>query len=151
VRLAESGFTHVTDPHCAVEDSAPFRQYVWQTLAKLPVLQVVCEVSDGLEAVQRVLELKPDLILLDIELPTLSGIEAARQIHRLSPESKLLFVSQETDPEIVQGALGLGAWGYVVKSRAEVIYRLRSKPCVVAGSMSAPDYTLMQSLDQPRQ
>ncbi len=101
-----------------VEDYAPFRQYICQTLAKSSVWQIICEVSDGLEAVQRALELKPDLILLDIGLPTLNGIEAARQIRKLSPGSKIVFVSQESDPEIVQSALGLGAWGYVVKSRA---------------------------------
>ena len=101
-----------------VEDSAPFRQYICQTLAKSSVLQVICEVSDGQEAVHRALELKPDLILLDIGLPTLNGIEAARQIHKLSPQSKILFMSQESDPDIVRSALGLGAWGYVVKTRA---------------------------------
>jgi len=101
-----------------VEDSARFRQYICQTLAKSSGLQVVGEVSDGLEAVQGALALKPDLILLDIGLPKLNGIEAARQIHKLSLESKILFVSQESDPEIVQCALGFGAWGYVVKSRA---------------------------------
>jgi DNA-binding NarL/FixJ family response regulator len=41
-------------------------------------LQVVCEASDGLEAVHKEEELKPDLILLDIGLPTLNGIDAAR-------------------------------------------------------------------------
>ena len=43
---------------------------------------------------------------------------AARKIRKLSPTSKILFVSQESDSEIVQQALGLGALGYVVKSQA---------------------------------
>lgn len=62
-------------------------------------------------------ELKPDLVLLDIGLPALNGIEAARRIRRLSPESKILFVSQESAPEVQQEALSLGS-GYVVKARA---------------------------------
>jgi chemotaxis response regulator CheB len=49
-----------------VEDFLPFRQYVCMTLAKLPEVQVICEASDGLEAVEAAGELKPDLILLDI-------------------------------------------------------------------------------------
>jgi CheY-like chemotaxis protein len=52
---------------------------------------VICEVSDGLEAIQKAEELQPDLILLDIGLPTLNGIEAARRIRRVSPTSKILF------------------------------------------------------------
>ena len=101
-----------------VEDFEQFRRFVCATLGKRPDLQVVGEVSDGFEAVQKAVELKPDLILLDIGLPTLNGIEVARQIRKLVPESKIIFLSQESSAEVVQEALSLGAWGYVVKTRA---------------------------------
>ena len=81
-------------------------------------MQVVCEVSNGLEAVQKAVELRPDLILLDIGLPGLNGIEAARQIRKLVPESKIIFLTQESSPDVVQEAFKLGAWGYVVKANA---------------------------------
>jgi DNA-binding NarL/FixJ family response regulator len=101
-----------------VEDFDPFRQFICSTLRKRPGLQVICEVSNGLEAVQKAEELKPDLILLDIGLPGLNGIEAARQIRQFATQSKIIFVSQESSPEVVQEALSLGAWGYIVKPRA---------------------------------
>ena len=101
-----------------VEDFAPFRQFICKTMAKWPHLQIICEVSDGAEAVQKATELKPDLILLDIGLPTLNGIEAARQIRQLAPESKVIFLTAESSPEIVQEALNLGARGYVLKKMA---------------------------------
>jgi CheY-like chemotaxis protein len=81
-------------------------------------LRVIGVASDGLEAVQKAEELQPDLILLDIGLPSLNGIEVARQIRKFSPKSKILFVSQESSADIVQGALGTGAQGYVLKSDA---------------------------------
>jgi DNA-binding NarL/FixJ family response regulator len=101
-----------------VDDFAPFRRFLCSTLGKRHDLQMICEVSDGLEAVQKAKELRPDLILLDIGLPTLNGIEVARRIRKLSPESKIIFVSQQSSADLVQEALGLGAWGYVVKTRA---------------------------------
>jgi DNA-binding NarL/FixJ family response regulator len=101
-----------------VDDFEPFRRFICKTLATRPNLKVVCEVSDGLEAVQKAEELQPDLIFLDIGLPTLDGIAAARQIRTLAPESKIIFVSQESSPEVVHEALNLGARGYVVKTRA---------------------------------
>jgi DNA-binding NarL/FixJ family response regulator len=94
-----------------VEDFAPYRKFICSTVGKGRNLQVICEVSDGQEAVQKAEELKPDLILLDIGLPTLDGIEAARQIGKVAPESKVIFVTQESSPEFVQAALNLGAWG----------------------------------------
>jgi DNA-binding NarL/FixJ family response regulator len=86
-------------------------------------LQVIGEVSDGPEAVEKAKELKPDLILLDIRLPTLDGIEVARRIHELVPESKIIFLSMEYSIDVVQKALSLGALGYVEKlsSAAEIL------------------------------
>jgi len=101
-----------------VEDYEPFRRFVRSTLEKNPELQVVAEVSDGLEALQKSEELQPDLILLDIGLPKLNGMEAARRIRKLSPESKIIFLSQESSSDVVQVALGSGACGYVVKAYA---------------------------------
>ncbi len=101
-----------------VEDSEPFRKFICSTLSLRPELQIVDQVSDGLQAVRRAEELQPDLIVLDIGLPSLNGIEAARRIQKLSPKSKILFVSQESSVDVVREALGTGASGYVVKTDA---------------------------------
>jgi chemotaxis response regulator CheB len=47
-----------------VEDYEPFRRFVCSTLSKRAQVQIIGEVSDGLEAVHKAEELKPDLILL---------------------------------------------------------------------------------------
>jgi DNA-binding NarL/FixJ family response regulator len=101
-----------------VDDNEPFRRFVYSTLGQKPELQVIGEVSDGLEAVQKAEQLQPDLIVLDIGLPTLNGFEAARRIRKLAPKSKILFVSQESSVDVAQEALRLGALGYVVKTHA---------------------------------
>jgi DNA-binding NarL/FixJ family response regulator len=100
-----------------VEDFVPFRQVFRNALAKCPNWRIICEVSDGAEAVQEATELKPDLILLAIGLPTLNGFKVARQILKLNPESKIIFLTVESSPEIVQEAFSLGARGYVMKAR----------------------------------
>jgi DNA-binding NarL/FixJ family response regulator len=99
-----------------VDDFEPFRKVV-RSLIKSPEFVISCEVSDGLEAVQKTEELRPDLILLDIGLPSLNGIEVARRIRLLAPESKIIFLTAESSPEFVREALNLGAQGYVVKTR----------------------------------
>jgi DNA-binding NarL/FixJ family response regulator len=94
-----------------VEDYEPFRRFVRSRLGKGTELQVICETSDGLEAVQKAEVLQPDLILLDVGLPTLNGIHAARRIRKLSPNSKILFVSQKSSADVVQEAFRSGALG----------------------------------------
>jgi len=60
-----------------VDDYEPWRRFTRLTLLAYDKLQVIGEVSDGLEAVEKACQLQPDLILLDIGLPQLNGIEAA--------------------------------------------------------------------------
>lgn len=75
-----------------VDDNEPWRRFASSTLQKMPAMQVVGEVSDGLQPVQKSEELQPDLIVLDIGLPTINGIEAARRIRKHSPQFKNSFL-----------------------------------------------------------
>jgi DNA-binding NarL/FixJ family response regulator len=100
------------------DDFEDWRRQVRSLLQARPEWQVIAEASDGSEAVRKAEELKPDLVLLDIGLPKLNGIEAARQIQQLSPSSKILFLSQNNDLDVVRAALGTGALGYVYKTSA---------------------------------
>jgi DNA-binding NarL/FixJ family response regulator len=101
-----------------VDDCEPWYDFVATILQEEASLQVIGHVSDGMEAVQRAEYLQPDLILLDIGLPTIDGLEAARRIRDLSSNSKIIFVSQESSDEVMQGAFNAGAAGYVVKTDA---------------------------------
>jgi DNA-binding NarL/FixJ family response regulator len=97
------------------EDYPAFRRFLASTMQSRPDLEVICEVANGLEAVEKAREFQPELVLLDIGLPGLNGIEAARQIRHLCPKSKILFVTQESSADVVQAALDTGAEGCVVK------------------------------------
>ena len=77
------------------DDFVPWRRFVSSIVRQQPGWHVVCEASDGLEAVQKAREFKPHIILLDIGLPKLNGIEATRQIRKLVPNSKILFLSAD--------------------------------------------------------
>ena len=87
-------------------------------MAARPEWQIVCEVGDGLQAVEKTEELSPDVVLLDIGMPLLNGIEAAKQIRQNSPDAMFLFVTQHGDNDTQAAALNVGAKGYVLKSKA---------------------------------
>lgn len=100
------------------DDVEFFRRFFAATLRRRTCLQVLCEVADGLEAVAKAKQLQPDLIVLDIGLPRLNGIEAARQIFDFVSHAKILFVSTESCPEIVQETFRIGGCAYVAKADA---------------------------------
>ena len=142
LRKEEIALHHSTERDTAaarvlvVEDHEPFRRFVCSSLGKTSKLQIVDQVSDGLQAVRRTEELKPDLIVLDIGLPSLNGIEVARRVRKLSPNSKILFLSQESCPDVVLAALRSGAYGYVLRVRLELTYYVLLRQFVKAGSLS---------------
>ena len=100
-----------------VEDHARFRHLICSALQRRAEFQTF-EAADGVEALQKAEELQPDLILLDISMPRMHGFEVARRIRRLAPRARVLFLSQESESDIVRKALGLGAHGYVQKTSA---------------------------------
>jgi DNA-binding NarL/FixJ family response regulator len=102
-----------------VDDFAAWRRFVCLKVQNQPQLQIIAEASDGLEAIEKAQELQPDLILLDIGLPALNGIEAASRIHEIAQGTRILFVSESNDPELVRAALSNGARGYILKTDAE--------------------------------
>jgi DNA-binding NarL/FixJ family response regulator len=101
-----------------VDDFEGWRRQIRLLFQARPQWQIIAEMSDGSEAVQNVADLKPDLIVLDIGLPKLNGVEAARQIRQFSPNSRIVFLTQNNDLDIVRAALSAGALGYVQKADA---------------------------------
>jgi DNA-binding NarL/FixJ family response regulator len=98
-----------------VDDCELWQTFVYMHLDKEPNLHVIGVAADGLDAVRKAQELQPGLILLDISLPKSNGVEAAQQIRKVAPKSTILFLSGESDLDVVRGALGAGALGYVLK------------------------------------
>lgn len=99
-----------------VDDFVPWQHLVLRLLKSETDLQIISTAVDGTEAVQKAEELLPDLILMDLSLPEMDGIEATRQIRVVYPDSKVLFLTDHSEPDIVQAAFDAGASGYVLKS-----------------------------------
>ena len=137
------------------DDFQDWRRQVLSLFQARPEWQVIAEAADGLEAIQKAEELKPDLIVLDIGLPKLNGIEAARRIRRVSSSSKIVFLSQDNDPDIVRAALGTGAQGYVYKTDfrrdflAAIEAVLRGQP-FVSSSLRGYEFTDTSGEKAPR-
>jgi DNA-binding NarL/FixJ family response regulator len=101
-----------------VADDVPnWRVLIRSIVQRRPSWKIVCEVCDGLQAVEKATELRPDVVLLDIGMPIMNGIEAAKRMRQSCPGSRIIFVTQDNDEDIRMSALATGAEAYVLKAQ----------------------------------
>jgi DNA-binding NarL/FixJ family response regulator len=98
------------------DDHALVRRGLRLVLDAEPDLEVVAEVGDGAEAIERGLATDVDLAILDITMPRLTGLQAARELHRRRPQLRILMLSMHQNERYLYESLKAGASGYVLKS-----------------------------------
>jgi DNA-binding NarL/FixJ family response regulator len=82
-----------------------------------PSFRILGTLCHGAAVVEQAAILLPDLIILDISLGDLSGFEVARRLKKAGCPAKIIFLSLHQDMDFVGAAFGMGASGYVFKSR----------------------------------
>ena len=82
-----------------------------------PTYKIVAAQCNGTAVVDQAAALLPDLIILDISLGDVSGFEVARRLKKAGCPAKIIFLTLHEDMDFARAAFGLGASGYVFKSR----------------------------------
>jgi len=99
-----------------VDDHALFRRGIAAVLADQEGLQVVGEVSDGLEAIQKTKETTPDVVLMDLNMPHCSGLEATQALQTEMPQVNILVLTVSDSESDLFAAIKFGARGYILKN-----------------------------------
>src|SRR5437879_13397894 len=108
------------------DDHALIRQGLRAFLEKQG-FQIVCEASDGQEALRSVQKTQPDVAIIDISMPILNGVDAARELKKSAPKTKVILLTQHDEDQYVSEALRAGVKGYVLKSQAaeDLVHAIR--------------------------
>lgn len=81
--------------------------------------KVVCEASNGQEAITMARQYEPDVAVLDLSMPVLNGIGAAEEIRKFSGSKiRVVLLTVHTERQYVLQAMRAGIRGYVLKTRA---------------------------------
>ncbi len=78
-------------------------------------IEIVAQVRNGEDAVERALDLRPDVIVMDLLMPRCDGITATRRIAAEAPEIQVVLLSVSSDEQVVLLALRSGAAGFLDK------------------------------------
>jgi DNA-binding NarL/FixJ family response regulator len=101
-----------------VDDVEIVRRAVCEVLRAHSDIEIVCEASNGTDAVEKAREHKPDVVLLDIRMPGLDGFACARLLRQYLPLIKIVIMSQFDSSTASKEAFAAGASGFVGKSSA---------------------------------
>ncbi len=115
------------------DDHALVREGIRRVLDEDTGFDVVGEVSDGRQAIQRIAELDPDVAILDISMPEVGGLEAARTLRDGGADVKILILSMHDESEYVIRAVHAGAAGYLLKDDAGPAHLRQAVRAVHAG------------------
>lgn len=86
-------------------------------------IEIICEASNGSEAVEETLKHQPDVVLLDIRMEEGGGLGALERIRSESPNTSVVMLSTYDNPTYVARSVALGAVDYVLKgsTKKEII------------------------------
>ena len=78
-------------------------------------IEIICETSNGKDAVEKALLLKPDIILMDIRMPGIDGLEASEIIKSRMPNTEIIILTAYGFFEYAQKAIQVGVSDYLLK------------------------------------
>ncbi|MEM8847285.1 MAG: response regulator transcription factor [Bacteroidota bacterium] len=98
------------------DDHALVRDGIRALLEEESDLEVIGEVSNGLEALEMVDKKAPDVLIIDIRMPELGGIETVERLNKSnSADTKSIILSMHDSEEYILKSVQAGAAGYLLK------------------------------------
>jgi len=105
----------VEKPRILIADDETHIRTLMKAVLNMMKFEIIAEVSNGQEAVERFKELKPDITLLDINMPLKTGLEALSEIRETAPDACVIMLSSVSDVVSVQQAIESGAANFIRK------------------------------------
>lgn len=97
------------------DDHSLVRDGIRALLEEEPDLDVIGEVSNGLEALKMIDEKSPDILIIDIRMPEMGGIETVERLNQAGTKTKCIILSMHDSEEYILKSVQAGASGYLLK------------------------------------
>lgn len=97
------------------DDHLKVREDVEQIIRSLPEVELIDEVTDGTELLNKVSKSKYDLVIMDISIPGVSGFDVLQKMRHDKNMTNVLLYSFDPQRQHAMFALRHGASGYLAK------------------------------------
>lgn len=98
------------------DDHVLIREGIRQLLEFDGTIEVIEEVNDGDECLEKLSNVMPDLLLLDINMPNKNGVEVLAEIRKKNLPIKVLMLTVHNEVDYLIKAVDIGVDGYIVKN-----------------------------------
>ena len=85
-------------------------------LKEMPSVEIVATAQNGFELMDVVARQKPELVILDLNMPGYDGLQCLKKIKNDFSETKVLILTNYSQPELVEDVKKMGADGYLIKN-----------------------------------
>jgi len=102
------------------DDHVLIREGIRQLLEFDGTIEVIEEVNDGDECLEKLSNVMPDLLLLDINMPNKNGVEVLAEIRKRNLPIKVLMLTVHNEVDYLIKAIDIGVDGYIVKDSGSV-------------------------------
>jgi DNA-binding NarL/FixJ family response regulator len=99
-----------------VDDHSLVRESIAKMLGAEADISIVGTLGDASDVVKNVKLHQPDIVLMDIDMPGVISFDVAKHIVSLDSAAKVVFLSAHSHDHYIEGALKVGAMGYLTKS-----------------------------------
>src|SRR5271166_839396 len=100
----------------SVEDHPVFREGLSSIITSQPVMVLVAQAPNAVEAVAEFRRHRPDVTLMDLRLPGADGIDALIAIRGEFPQARIIILTTADTDGKIKRAMRSGASAYIFKS-----------------------------------
>ena len=97
------------------DDHSLFREGIALLLSRIDEVDLIFDVSNGQELLDRVDKQMPDVVLLDLDMPGLNGIDTFKYLHERYPAIRVLILTIHKEERMIAYLMELGVNGYLLK------------------------------------